>query len=93
MHSLYIQFFNFNDSYNNFGVIDKCDIFRGYRTSIPLSSLKVINLYSIACGFYGSLNGQNWMCELYMYIFPNLVTNIEVKRLYICGLDCHCIKL
>ena len=34
------------------------------RTTIPLSLLKVSNLYAIFCGCYGSPNVKNWMCEL-----------------------------
>ena len=34
---------------------------------------KISNLYTIPCGFYGSPNAQNWMCELYAHI-SNLVT-------------------
>ena len=43
---------------------DKCDTFRDCRTTIPLSFLKVSNLYVILSGFYGSSNVKNWMCEL-----------------------------
>ena len=41
-----------------------CETFKDCRTTIPLSSLKVSTLCIIRCDFYGSLNTQNWMCEL-----------------------------
>ena len=37
---------------------------RDCRSTIPISFLKDLNLDTIACGFYGSQNEQNWMCEL-----------------------------
>ena len=43
---------------------NRCETFRDFRTTIPLSPLKVSNLYTIVCGFYGSANEQNLMCEL-----------------------------
>ena len=43
---------------------DTFETFRDCRTTIPLSFLKVSNLYTIPCGFYGSPNEQNRMCEL-----------------------------
>ena len=36
-------------------------------SAIPLSSLKISNLYTIPCSFYVSPNEQNWMCELCMF--------------------------
>ena len=48
---------------NSLWMTDSCETFRDCRTTIPLSSLKVSNLYTIACGFYGSPNEQNRMCE------------------------------
>ena len=44
--------------------IDRCDIFRNFRTTTALLSLKVSNVYTIVCGFYRSPNDQNWMFEL-----------------------------
>ena len=44
--------------------MDKCDTCRDCRTTIHLSLLKVSNLYVILCGYYGSPNVKNWMCEL-----------------------------
>ena len=64
MYCSHIQFFNFSDSKNLFGMTDRCETFRDFRTTIPLSSLKVSNLYTIACDFYGSPNKQNQMCKL-----------------------------
>ena len=43
---------------------DRCETYTDCRITIPLSSLKVSNIYTIASGFYGSPNEQNWMCEL-----------------------------
>ena len=43
---------------------DRCETFRDCSTTIPLSFLKVSNLYTICCGFCGSPNEQNRMCEL-----------------------------
>ena len=36
--------------------------------------MKVSNLYSIRCRFYGSPSEQNCMCELRMHVFTNPVT-------------------
>ena len=47
--------------------IDGCETFGNCRTTIPLTFLKVSNLYTIPCGFYGPPNEQNWMCELCMF--------------------------
>ena len=33
-------------------------------------------MYAIPSGSYGSPIVQNWMCELYMHVFSNLVTYI-----------------
>ena len=48
---------------------------------MPLSSLKIPNLYTIACGFYGSLNEQNWICELCMFsqIWSHIHTYIHIE--------------
>ena len=43
---------------------DRCETFRDYKTTILLLSLKILNLYSIPCGLYGSPNEKNQMCEL-----------------------------
>ena len=43
---------------------NRCKTFRVCRTTIPLSFLKVSNLYATHCSFYGSSNAQNWKCEL-----------------------------
>ena len=52
---------------NVFGLVYWCKAFRKCKTTIPLSFLKVSNLYMILCGFQGSLNGKNQMCELYTF--------------------------
>ena len=64
MHSSHIQFFNFGDSQNLFGMMDRCETFTDCRTTMPLSFLKVSHLNTIPYGFYESPNEQNWMCEL-----------------------------
>ena len=64
MHSSHIQFFNFGDSQNLFGMMDRCKTFTNCRTTIPLLFLKVSHLNTIPCGFYESPNEQNRMCEL-----------------------------
>ena len=56
---------------------DRCETFRICRNTIPLSSLKVSNLYTVAFGFYGSSNEQNRMCEL--CTFSQIQSHIEVK--------------
>ena len=43
---------------------DRCEIFRKYRATILLSTLKISTLFTIFCGFYASPNAQNRMCEL-----------------------------
>ena len=43
---------------------DRCEIFRNFRTTIPLPSLKISTLSTIVCGFYASANAENRMCEL-----------------------------
>ena len=48
-------------------MIDRCETFRDCRTTILLSLRKRSNLYTIPCGFYGSANAQNRMCELCMF--------------------------
>ena len=45
---------------------NRCETFRDYRTTIPVSSL---NLYTIPCGFYGYQNEQNRMCK---HIVPQM---------------------
>ena len=50
-------------------IIDTCEIFRDCKAIIPLSSLNVSSLYTIACGFYGSPDEQDWVCELCAF-FP-----------------------
>ena len=46
---------------------DKCETCRNCRINIVLSFLKVLNLYAILCGFHGSPNVEDWMCELCMH--------------------------
>ena len=48
-----------NDSY-----VARCEICRNCWTTIPLATWQVLNLYTIPCGFYGSPNEKNRMCEL-----------------------------
>ena len=64
-------------------MMDRCETFRDCRTTTPLSTLKVSILYTIACGFYGSLNEQNWMCEL--CTFPNIdkLTTVNNRKIAI----------
>ena len=64
VHSPQIQFLNLGDSYNDFGMMDRFEFLKDCTTSIPLLSLELSNFYTIHCGFYGSLNEQNWICEL-----------------------------
>ena len=67
MHSLHIKFFNFGNSYHLFGICYRCETFMYCRTTIPLSFLKVSNLYILLCGFYATPNEKNRMCELCMF--------------------------
>ena len=48
--------------------------------AIPLSFLKVSNLYAILCGFYGYLNEQSWMCELCM--FSQILSHVYTEPNY-----------
>ena len=52
--------------------MDKCQTFRDCRTTIPLSSLKVSNLYSTPCGLMDlqmlKIRCVNYAC------FPNSLT-------------------
>ena len=52
--------------------------FQGVWTTIPLSSLKVSDLYTNPCGFYRSLNEQNRICELctFSQIWSHIVIHI-----------------
>ena len=45
-------------------MLDRCEIFRDYRTTILLCFLNISTMYTIRCGFYKSLNTQNRMCKL-----------------------------
>ena len=45
-------------------MFNRFDTFRDCRTTISLSFLQISTLCTIHCGFYGSLNTQNRMCEL-----------------------------
>ena len=56
---------------------------QNYVYTILVSLPKFSNLYTILCGSYESLNVQNWMCELSMHVFPNLVTNIKIIIMYV----------
>ena len=58
---------------------DRSDTFRDCRITIALSFLKVSNLYTIPCGFYGSPNGQIG-CVKYA-CFP------KSGHIYNCGID------
>ena len=40
------------------------ETFRNCGTAIPLSSLKILNLYVIASSIYGSPDELNWVCEV-----------------------------
>ena len=44
--------------------MDTCEIFRDCSTTIPLSSLNVSSLYTIACGFMDIQMSKNWVCGL-----------------------------
>ena len=81
VHSSHIQFFNFGDSQNLLGMTDISETFRNCRTPIPLSALKVSNLYTIHFGFYGSPNVQHQMCELCMFsqIQSHIFYKLQVK--------------
>ena len=49
---------------NLLGLTDSYETFRDCRTNIPLSLLKISNLYIISCAVYGSSNVEYQMCEL-----------------------------
>ena len=60
--------------------------FSNHRTSIPLSSLKVTNMYNILCRFYGSPNEQNWMCRLFIFsqIQSHIIIKVSLRILLMC---------
>ena len=43
---------------------DTLETFQAYGTTIPLSFLQMLDLYTDSSGFYESLKAINWMCEL-----------------------------
>ena len=45
-------------------MVESIETCRGYRATIPLSTLKISKLCDFPSRFYESLNGKNWMCEL-----------------------------
>ena len=73
MHSSHIQYFKFSDSYNSVGKTDECETCRDCRTTILVLLLKVSNLYAFLCGYYGSPNVQNQMCELCTFPKSSLI--------------------
>ena len=50
VHSSHIQFFNFEDSQNLLGMIDKLETFKGYRATIPLLFWQILDLCIISSG-------------------------------------------
>ena len=50
-------------------MIDRLSTFRVYRTTTPLSSMQISDLYFLLARFYESLNEKSWMYE-----YPNPVT-------------------
>ena len=80
VHSSHIQFFNFGESQNLFGMMDRCKTFTDCRTTIPLSFLKVSHLNTIPCGFYKSPHEQNRMCEL--CTFSQIRSHIAIIIIY-----------
>ena len=101
VHSSHIQFFNFEDPRNLLGMKDKLETFRGYRTTIPLSFLQMLDLCIVPSGFYESLNEKNRMCELctFSQIRSQLIFGTHfycgIKVLFTLGstLVSHCILL
>ena len=62
--------------------IARCEIYRNCWTTIPLATWQVLNLYIIPCGFYGSPNEKNRMCELctFSQIRSQIATFYEVCK-------------
>ena len=85
--SLCIQFFNFGGLHYLFGMTCTCTAFRDYRYTISLLFLKVSMLYNIPCDFYGSLNEQNWMCELrtLSQIWSHMYLNSSSCNIMVCA--------
>ena len=56
-----------------------------YTSTIPLSSLQIVNLYAAPTRFYESLNEQNRMCELYTYVcmFSQIQLHTYIKQLIV----------
>ena len=58
----------------------RCETLRDCRMTIPLSSLKVSDLYTDPCGFYRSSNEQNRMCELCTFSQIRSHITVAVKK-------------
>ena len=52
---------------NCYKISSRCESFRNCKNTIPLSSLKILNLYNIPCVFYKSVIESNRMCKLCMF--------------------------
>ena len=62
--------------------MDTCKIFSNCKTTIPLSSLNVSSLYTIACGSM-DIQMNKIGCVGYARLFPNLVT--YNPEMFVCG--------
>ena len=65
-------------------MIDTLEPFRAYKTTIPLSFLQILDLYTVSSKFYESLNDKNRMCELctFSQIRSQFIVLIHVKDEY-----------
>ena len=62
--------------------MDTCKIFRDCKTTIPLSSLNVSSLYTIACGFM-DIQMNKIGCVGCARLFPDLVA--YYPEMFVCG--------
>ena len=81
---------------------DGCETFSNCR-SVPLSSLKILTLCTISCGFYGPPNAENCMRELctfsqirshmYVCMYVHMLCMGMFVYVYVCVNQAYCTKL
>ena len=67
---------------------ERCETFRVCKTTILLSSVNILILYTIpcTCGFYGSSKEQNEMYEL--SVFSQIQSQLMLVKEKCTGLKC-----
>ena len=83
MHGTHIQFFNFGNSQNLFGVTDRLEISRDCITTTILSSQKISNWYTNHCSFYGFQMRKIGCVTMHVFPFYDIILIFVEEQTYV----------